>query len=236
MPPIATHRAVGAAAWLMASLPQGNATATGPGAPRRPPTTRDRDRPARQLEQQPLAQAKIAKMTASARASAAHAYQATLTSQDSNGTKKARPKASPQPSDPRRLRPDSATASSAGPAAASGHAPTGGNAADRPGRPRDQQQRPARGEPAERPGAPGPRPGSERGLGDHDWQPNRPNHVRHTDDCVMELPSNRASHVVLREGQQSAWAIVPNAERLSGGACTSLGVVHMTCTDGLSHD
>ncbi len=69
-----------------------------------------------------------AKMTASAMASAAHAYQATLTSQDSNGTKNATPKASPTANEPRRLRRYSTRASTAGPATASGQKPTGGNA------------------------------------------------------------------------------------------------------------
>ncbi len=68
-------------------------------------------------------------MTASAPPSAAHAYQASLTSQDSRGTNRAKPNASPHPNDPRRLRPASATASSAGPSTASGHASTGGNEA-----------------------------------------------------------------------------------------------------------
>ena len=70
-------------------------------------------------------------MTASAPASAAHAYQASLTSQDSKGTNAARPNASPHPNDARRLRPASATTSSAGAAAASGHASTGGDDAYR---------------------------------------------------------------------------------------------------------
>ena len=72
--------------------------------------------------------ASTAKMTARAPASAAHAYQASLTSQDSRGTNSARPNASPHPNDPRRLRPVSATTSSAGPSTASGQAPTGGKA------------------------------------------------------------------------------------------------------------
>ena len=69
-------------------------------------------------------------MTASAPASTAHAYQASLTSQESSGTNRARPNASPQPNDARRLRPVSATTSSPGPATASGHASTGGNDAN----------------------------------------------------------------------------------------------------------
>ena len=68
-------------------------------------------------------------MNDSAPASANHAYQASLTSQDSSGTNSARPNASPQPNDPRRLRPASATTSRAGPSTASGQAPTGGKEA-----------------------------------------------------------------------------------------------------------
>src|SRR6185437_1987279 len=74
--------------------------------------------------------ASSAKMTASDPASAAHAYQAKLTSQDSKGTNSARPNTSPQPNDPRRLRPASASTSSAGPSTASGQASTGGNEAN----------------------------------------------------------------------------------------------------------
>ena len=72
----------------------------------------------------------MAKMTASAPASPAHAYQATLISHDSSGTNRARPNTSPQPNDPRRLRPVSATTSSPGPRNASGHTSSGGDAAN----------------------------------------------------------------------------------------------------------
>ena len=75
--------------------------------------------------------ASTAKMTASAPASPNHAYQASLTSQDSKGTNSARPNASPHPNDPRRLRPASASTSNAGPSTTSGHTPTGGKAAYR---------------------------------------------------------------------------------------------------------
>ena len=68
-------------------------------------------------------------MTASDTASAAHAYQAKLISQDSSGTNCARPNASAQPNDPRRLRPVSASTSSAGPSTASGQMPAGGKEA-----------------------------------------------------------------------------------------------------------
>src|SRR6516164_7736915 len=73
--------------------------------------------------------ARTAKMTASAPASANHPYQATLISQDNRGTNSVRPNASPQQNDPRRLRPASATTSSAGPSTASGHASIGGKEA-----------------------------------------------------------------------------------------------------------
>src|SRR5271165_596323 len=68
-------------------------------------------------------------MTAKAAGSATHAYQAKLTSQDSKGTNSARPNASPHPNEARRLRPVSATTSSAGPSTASGQASTGGKEA-----------------------------------------------------------------------------------------------------------
>src|SRR5271165_4638629 len=61
--------------------------------------------------------------------SAIHAYQATLSTHASNGKKKAIPKTSPTANEARSDRPDSAIASSAGPAAASGQIPAGGNAA-----------------------------------------------------------------------------------------------------------
>ena len=73
--------------------------------------------------------ASTAKMSVSAPASANQTYQASLTSQDSKGTNSARPNASPHPNEPRRLRPVSATTSSAGPSTASGQAPTGGKEA-----------------------------------------------------------------------------------------------------------
>ena len=70
-------------------------------------------------------------MTVSASARASHAYQATLSVQDSSGKKKAAPNTSPVSSEPRSDRPDSATTSRAGPATASGQIPAGGNAAAR---------------------------------------------------------------------------------------------------------
>ena len=68
-------------------------------------------------------------MTVNATASANHTYKASLTSQDSSGTNRAKPNASPHANEPRRLRPVSASTSRAGPAAASGQASTGGKAA-----------------------------------------------------------------------------------------------------------
>ncbi len=65
-------------------------------------------------------------MTASATASANHAYQATLSSHVSSGTNSARPNASPQQNEPRRLRPVSAMTSSAGPRTTTGQASSGG--------------------------------------------------------------------------------------------------------------
>ncbi len=73
--------------------------------------------------------ASTAKMRDKATESANHAYQASLTSQDSSGTNSARPNASPHKNDPRRLRPASATTSMAGPSTTSGQAPTGGKEA-----------------------------------------------------------------------------------------------------------
>ena len=75
--------------------------------------------------------ASTAKMTARARESANHTYQASLTSQDSSGVNSARPNTSPHKNDPRRLRPASATTSRAGPSTASGQTPNGGKAAKR---------------------------------------------------------------------------------------------------------
>ena len=131
VPPIAAQPLVGAVAWLIASLPHGkpphgqrslsasSAThqpATATGQPGRLSSTR-------------WAIASTARMTAEAAASATQAYQATLSTHASNGKKKAMPKTSPTANEARSDRPDSAIASSAGPAAASGQIPAGGNAA-----------------------------------------------------------------------------------------------------------
>ena len=184
--------------------PRGRRRATGPAGPRRPPT-RPPPRPASRAARAAAAgrcRHKMAKMTASARASAAHPYQATLITQDSSGTNRATPKASPQPKRPPQAPPGQRDGQHPRP-----------DRRQRPGvhrRERSeqrqaargaQQQRPARAEPAERPGAAGPRPGSQRGLGDHVWQPNRPISVRHAGRSVTELPPNRASRVVSHEGR-----------------------------------
>ena len=129
-PPTDTHRTVGAWAWLMASRPQGKAYGH---RSRKPSTATHQHATAtgqpgsRSISRWPMAN--TAKITASETARAAHAYQATLTSQEISGTKNARPKQSPMPKEPRRLRCHSATTSSAGPTAASGQIPVGGNAA-----------------------------------------------------------------------------------------------------------
>ena len=130
-PPTATQRTSGAADWLMASRPHGKAK--GHRSRRASTATHQAATAAGQNGRSSSSRWPMqarAKMTASARASAAHAYQATLISQDSSGTNRATPNASPQPNDPRRLRPVSATTSSPGPAAASGQAFTGGNDAN----------------------------------------------------------------------------------------------------------
>ncbi len=104
-------------------------------------------------------------MTDSAPASANHTYQATLTSQDSSGTNSARPNTSPQQNEPRRLRPASATTSSAGPSAASGQTSNGGKDGEQGQAARDRdEQRPARAQTAEI-GAARPRADDGYGLG-----------------------------------------------------------------------
>src|SRR5215469_12600428 len=146
VPPIAAHPLVGALAWLIASLPHGKpphgqrslsassathqpATATGqPGS----------------VSSRRWATAPAARMTAEAPASPSQAYQATLSTHDSSGKKKATPNTSPTTNEARSDRPDSAIASSAGPAAASGQMPAGGNAAasaSPPARPTTSAQR-----------------------------------------------------------------------------------------------
>ena len=99
-PPIATHRAVGASAWLMASrAPRETAPrATGRGPPRRRPTSRRRPAAtprSRSSSRWPSGQhARTSPPRRSA--SAAQAYQATLTSQESSGTKNAQAECQPE--------------------------------------------------------------------------------------------------------------------------------------------
>jgi len=94
-------------------------------------------------------------MSASAAASATHAYHASLTSQYSSGTNNARPNTSPHPNEARRLRPVRASTSRAGPATASGQASTGGKAANSARPPATDSSRAQRV--ANPPKAPGPR-------------------------------------------------------------------------------
>ena len=131
-PPIATQRAVGAPAWLIASLPHGKAyghrSRTASAATHQPATAAGQAR-SRSSRRWPTVS--TAKLTISATARAAQTYQATLTSQEISGTKNAAPNTSPTTRLAPRLVRHSATASSAGPATASGQAPTGGKAAAR---------------------------------------------------------------------------------------------------------
>ncbi len=114
----------------MASLPHGNAyghrSRSASAATHQPATATGQAR-SRSSTCWPMVSS--AKITASATASAAQAYQARLISQDSRGTNRASPNSSPITKLARRLRRQSATTSSAGPSGASGHAPTGGKAA-----------------------------------------------------------------------------------------------------------
>ena len=130
-PPTATQRTSGATDWLMASRPQGKAyghRSRTPSTRTHQPATAAGQYGSRSSSRWPTDRA--AKMTASAPASAAQAYQASLISQDNSGTNRDRPNASPQQNDPRRLRPASATTSSPGPSTASGQASAGGNEAN----------------------------------------------------------------------------------------------------------
>src|SRR6266566_10006683 len=131
-PPIATQRAVGALAWLIASLPQGKAygqrSRIASAATHQPATATGQ---ARSCSSRRWPTASTAKLTISAAARAAQTYQATLTSQEISGTKNAAPNTSPTARLARRLLRHSATVSSAGPPIASGQAPAGGKAAAR---------------------------------------------------------------------------------------------------------
>ena len=113
-PPIAAQRAVGASAWLIASLPQGNAyghrSRTASAATHQPATATGH---ARSRSSRHWPTASTAKLTVWAAARAAHTYQATLTSQEVSGTKKAAPNTSPATRLARRLLRHNATASRA---------------------------------------------------------------------------------------------------------------------------
>src|SRR5262249_59812066 len=153
----------GAPAGLLASLPRGSASAHGLRSawaqPHQPATASGQ---AGRSSSSRWPTASTAKITASATASASQAYHATLSSQDSSGTKKASPNTSPASSEARRPRRHSATASRAGPAGASGQIPIGGEAggqgrpAGRPaaGAPGDGRRAGGSGPPRPRAGAP----------------------------------------------------------------------------------
>ncbi len=130
-PPTATQRTSGATDWLMASRPQGNAKghrSRSASAATHHAATSEGQNGSSSSSRWPMHT--MAKMTASAPASAAHAYQATLISHDSSGTNRPSPNTSPHPNEARRLRPVSATTSSPGPANASGHTSSGGDEAN----------------------------------------------------------------------------------------------------------
>ena len=132
-PPTAAQRAVGASAWLIASLPQGKPPhgqrSRSASAATHQPATATGQPGSRSRSRWPIAS--TARMTAEPPARPAHAYHATFSTQDSIRKKNATPKTSPARNDPRRDRPASATVSRAGPTAASGQMPAGGNAAAR---------------------------------------------------------------------------------------------------------
>ena len=126
---MAAQCAVGDPDWLIASRPHGNAygqRARIASAATHQQATATGQPGSRSSSRWPMQSSP--KMTASAMASAAHAYQATLISQDSSGTKNATPKASPMPNEARSRCRYRVSTSTAGPAMASGHTPTGGNA------------------------------------------------------------------------------------------------------------
>ena len=164
-PPTATQRTSGATDWLMASRPQGKANghrSRSASTSTHQPATAAGQPGSRSSSRWPMQN--TAKMTDSAPASANHPYHATLISHDSSGTNSARPKTSPQANDPRRLRPASATTSSAGPTAASGQASTGGNEADTAAPPATDSSSAQRvAKPPNAPGRPGGAPGTGSG-------------------------------------------------------------------------
>src|SRR6516165_11553107 len=129
-PPTAAQPRVGASAWLIASRPHGKPhgqrSRSASAATHQPATANGQ---AGSFSKSLCPTASTAKMTASAAASVTQAYQARLITQASRGKKKAAPKTSPTQNEARSDRPDNAITSSAGPAAASGQIPAGGNAA-----------------------------------------------------------------------------------------------------------
>ena len=133
-PPIAAQPCVGAVRpGSSRACPRGSRPrASGPGTPRRPPTSRPprRGQPA-QVEQQPLGDGEHREDDAPRRcASATQAYQATLTTQDEQREEEGERRRRARPrTRPRSERPDSATTSSAGLTTASGQTPAGANAA-----------------------------------------------------------------------------------------------------------
>src|SRR6185437_2136344 len=115
-PPIADQPAVGAEAWLMASRPHGNPphgirSRMASCATHHPATASGQPR---SLNSDGSAITATAKISASIPASAAHAYQATLTSQDSSPTKNITPQASPRPNAGNVRLPHTASVSRAG--------------------------------------------------------------------------------------------------------------------------
>src|ERR1022692_3292033 len=132
-PPIAAQRDVGAPAWLIASRPHGNPphgnrSRTASWATHQPATATGQAR-SRSSGRSP--RASRANRTVSVPASAAQAYQATLSTQESSGTKNAAPDTRPRPAVAQPPLRQTARISSAGPTIANGQIPTGGNAAAR---------------------------------------------------------------------------------------------------------
>src|SRR5262249_36658601 len=121
-PPIADQPAVGAEAWLIASRPHGKPphgirSRMASCATHQPATASGQPR---SLRSGGSAITATAKTSASSPASAAHAYQATLMSQDSNPTKNTAPHASPSPNAGSVRLPQTASVSNVGPTIASG--------------------------------------------------------------------------------------------------------------------
>ena len=170
-PPTAAQPAVGAEAWLIASLPHGKPPhgqrSRSASAATHQPATATGQPGSRSSNRWPTAS--TPKMTASPPASPTHAYHATFSTQESIRKKNATPKTSPTTNEPRRVRPASATVSSAGPTAASGQIPRRreGHGQGQPAAQRDQQG-PAQGQPAVRVSGPPAQAGRGGRLGgDH---------------------------------------------------------------------